>query len=80
MPESNFIEWIVQQTGLAGVAILALYMLNAVWKKHCEDMRVVWEQTRSALNHNTEILTRLLERLDLDDDRRERQKEDSKRR
>jgi len=77
MPENNLIGWIIQQTGLAGVAALALYMLNAVWKKYCEDMRGLWEQTCKSLDRNTEVLTLLSERLD--SDQRERQDGGTKR-
>ena len=67
MPDTNFWEWLFQQSGLTAVAILALYMLNAVWRRHCDELTLIWEQTRSALERNTEVLTRLSERLEDDD-------------
>jgi hypothetical protein len=35
--ETNFIEWIVGASGTAGVAALALWMLNETWKQRLAD-------------------------------------------
>ena len=62
--EQSFFEWIIQQTGLAAVAVLALIMLNAVWKRAYGDAREMWTETLSALKANTAVVTKLTEKLD----------------
>lgn len=62
--ETAIIQWIVQQAGLAGIAALALYMLNKVWEQRVEEINALRQQVLDALNRNTEAMTRLVERLD----------------
>ena len=63
-------ELLLNAGPLAGLAGLALWMLNRVWKdrlaeecRHSEQLQALQKQTLEALNGNTEALVRLSERL-----------------
>ena len=66
--EQPFIEWLVGQAGLAGIAGLSLWMLNAVWKHRLEEAKE-WadkeraDKTRLAdvLQENTQAITAMTE-------------------
>jgi len=75
--EQPLIEYIVGQAGMAGVAVLALWMLNAVWKMRVEDeqdrreqetrdrkrMEVIVEENTKAITSMTETMRRVCEFL-----------------
>jgi hypothetical protein len=70
--ETQVIQWLMQQTGMAGIAALSLFMLNKVWeqriaeeKKRTGEINQMREQLLEALKNNTEVMTRLMERLDI---------------
>lgn len=67
----TLLQWIVGQAGVGGLAAFALFLLNAVWKQRVEDekqnasqINEMRKQTLDALQRNTEVVTRLVERLD----------------
>jgi hypothetical protein len=37
--EPDFIQWLVGQSGLAGLAALALWMMNRVWRERAEELQ-----------------------------------------
>ena len=68
--EQTFIEWLVGQAGLAGIAGLALWMLNAVWKQRLAEMQVHIERERSdklrladVLAKNTDAIATMTETM-----------------
>lgn len=67
----TIIQWLVQQTGMAGIAVLSLIMLNQVWKsrveaekKHAEEINTIRGETLETLRKNVEVITRLTEKLE----------------
>jgi len=71
MEGTTLIQWIVGQAGLGGLAAFSLFILNAVWKQRVEDeketaqqINEMRKQTLDALRRNTEVVTRLIERLE----------------
>jgi hypothetical protein len=73
MTVAEIISLIANAGGSLGLAVFAIWMLNRVWearlneeKRHSDEMRQVWEQTRVALEANTKVLTQLSNRLERD--------------
>ena len=67
----SLISTVIENSALAAVAILSIYMLNRVWKdrlsaeqKHGEQITCLYEQTLDALQANTKAVTTLTERLE----------------
>ena len=54
--EQAFIEWVVGQAGLAGIAGLSLWMLNSVWRQRLQEAQAQAEQERSDKLRLTEVL------------------------
>jgi uncharacterized membrane protein len=68
---AELIPLIAQTGGLLGLAIFAIFMLNKVWCERLEEAKKnaaeIAEQRRElldALHRNTEVMTRLCERLE----------------
>ena len=71
MMEVGIIDIIVQQGGLFGLAVFALWMLNRTYQdrlkvedRHAQEIEEMRRATMEALNRNTEAMIRLTERLD----------------
>ena len=67
----SIIQWIVQQVGMGGIAVFALWMLNRVWKErveaeksHADEINTLRADTLTALKQNVEAITRLTEKLE----------------
>ena len=67
---SEFIQWLVSQTGITGLAAFALWMLNRSWAERLAEMRRHGDEEKAqrgelmeAINRNTEVIGRVLERL-----------------
>jgi len=68
--DNSFIQWLVGQTGLMGVAALALLMLRRSYedqltagKQHQADILRLYMETRAVLEANTAALRETIERL-----------------
>ena len=66
----GIIDTVIQQGGIFGLAVFAMWWLNRVWgqlleteKRHGEERERLWDMTRQALERNTEAMTRLAEKL-----------------
>jgi len=66
----DIIDLALNTGGVVALAAFAIWMLNQVWsarleeqKRHTQQITQMWEDTRKALDANTEAITRLLERL-----------------
>ena len=71
MQVGEMIALIAQSGGLLGLSIFAIWMLNKGWearlaeeKRHSAVESQTRQQMQDALNRNTEVMTRLCERLD----------------
>ncbi len=70
MSAKDIIDLALNTGGVVALAAFAIWMLNQVWsarleeqKRHTQQITQMWEDTRKALDANTEAITRLLERL-----------------
>jgi hypothetical protein len=71
MGVDQLIPLIAQTGGLLGLSIFAIFMLNKVWESRLDEAKknacAIADQRREvleALQRNTEVMTRLCERLD----------------
>ncbi len=71
MPVEQLIPLIAQTGGLLGLSIFAIFMLNKVWesrldeaRKNAKDIADQRREVLEALQRNTEVITRICERLD----------------
>jgi len=69
MNTTDIITLIAQHGGTLGLAVFAIWMLNRSWelrleeaKRYADDLRQMQQETREALDRNTEAFVRLLER------------------
>lgn len=67
----EIIKLIAETGGTLGLALFAIWILNKVWtdrlietKQYAEDIRLLNSLVVSALDRNTEAMTRLVERLE----------------
>ena len=68
MPVGEIIKLILENSGLLGLAIFAIWMLNKVWEARLKDSERYAQQidqmrkeTLEALQQNTRVLTQLCE-------------------
>ncbi len=61
MPEPTFIQWMIGQTGLAGIAAFAMWMLMKREKEHQEEIKGLLVDVKDALEKNTEAMLALAE-------------------
>lgn len=68
---TDIVTLIANTGGTLGLAIFAIYMLNKTWKDRLDEekrntahARDMWQCTKDALEKNTEVITKLLERID----------------
>ena len=73
MNTADIIALIAQHGGTLGLAVFAIWMLNRTWElrlqevaRYANDLRQVQQETREALDRNTEAFVRLLERNGLE--------------
>jgi hypothetical protein len=71
LPDPSIVNLVAQTGGLLGLAVFAIWMLNRVWesrldeaKRNAREILEMRNETRDALNRNTEVMTRLCERLE----------------
>lgn len=70
MTAKDIVDLALNTGGVVALAAFAIWMLNQVWasrleeqKRHTQQITEMWQETRRALDANTEAITRLLERL-----------------
>lgn len=68
---ADMLTLIANTGGTLGLAVFAIYMLNKTWKDRLDEekrntahARDMWQCTKDALEKNTEVITKLLERID----------------
>ena len=66
----DIVSLIAQSSGMMGLAIFAIWVLNHVWEdrvrqeaRHAETINALWLETKEALEQNTQVITKLLERM-----------------
>jgi hypothetical protein len=64
MPEPTFIQWVIGQTGLAGLAAFCIWMLMQREKEHQSDMKDLLIDVKAALEKNTAAMLRVAEHPD----------------
>lgn len=69
--EGSIIQWIVQQTGMAGIAALSLIMLNKVWQarvqaeiENTKEVNAIRADTLTALKEATAAMTMVCTKLE----------------
>ena len=67
----DIVTLVAQTGGLLGLSIFAIWMLGKVWearldevKRHAETIGAFRRELLDALQRNTEVITRICERLD----------------
>jgi uncharacterized protein YeeX (DUF496 family) len=67
----DIVTLVAQTSGVMGLALFSIWMLNKVWESRLDEAKryaaEIAEQRRdlsAALNRNTEVMTRLCERLE----------------
>lgn len=61
--DTNFIQWLVGQTGVTGLAAFALWMLKNVYDDKLKRERDLNDTLLSTIKDNTEALTALREAI-----------------
>lgn len=59
MDNMTLLEWAFQQMGFAAVAVVSLYMLNAVWRQYTTDLKEMRQELLDAFRENTKALAEL---------------------